>query len=157
MVTNNITRILDSQGVQFQVFELPEEKLGAAETAALLNVPLSLVYKTIVLVNERTKKYILAIVPGDREVDLKSTAAALGDKKILLTTMAEAEKATGLKTGGISPLALLNKGFKILLDESALSAHEIHISGGQRGLNIRIQVNDLIRITHATPAAISRE
>jgi len=157
MVANNITRLLDSQGARYKVFELPEEKLSASETADRLQITLDLVYKTIVLINERTRKYFLAIVPGNREVDLKSIAATLGEKKIRMTTLVEAEKATGLKTGGISPLALLNKGFKMLLDESASSVDEIHISGGQRGLNIRIRVDDLLRITHATLAAISRE
>jgi len=157
MVANNITRLLDSQGARYKVFELPEEKLSASETADRLQITLDLVYKTIVLINERTRKYFLAIVPGNREVDLKAIAATLGEKKIRMTTLVEAEKATGLKTGGISPLALLNKGFKMLLDESASSVDEIHISGGQRGLNIRIRVDDLLRITHATLAAISRE
>jgi Cys-tRNA(Pro)/Cys-tRNA(Cys) deacylase len=156
MAANNVTRLLDAQGAQYKVFDLPVEKLGAAETAALLGIPVRLVYKTIVLLNERTKKYLLAIVPGDKEVDLKKAAAFLGEKKINLTTMAEAEKATGLKAGGISALALLNRGFKVILDASALDLEEFHISGGQWGLNIRINVSDFIRVTRAVTAVISQ-
>ncbi|MDE2107357.1 MAG: hypothetical protein KGL39_59730, partial [Patescibacteria group bacterium] len=60
-----------------------------------------------------------------------------------------------LQAGGISPLALLNKGFQILLDESAARLPEIHISGGQRGLNIRLGVKDLLKLTGARLAPIS--
>ncbi len=56
---------------------------------------------------------------------------------------------TGLQSGGISPLALLNKGFQICIDRSAEQHSQIHISGGQRGLNIRLAVSDLASLTNA--------
>jgi Cys-tRNA(Pro)/Cys-tRNA(Cys) deacylase len=88
-------------------------------------------------------------------VDLKALAAFLGEKKVHLPTEREAEALTGLQAGGISPLALLNKGFQVLLDSSVQELAEIHISGGQRGLNIRIPVEALIRLTNARLAPVS--
>ncbi|HPC05155.1 MAG TPA: aminoacyl-tRNA deacylase [Anaerolineaceae bacterium] len=155
MKTNNITRMLDARKIAYQVFELPEEKVGAVETALILGVPAAEVFKTIVVQREKPGKAILAVVPGDSKVDLKKLAAAAGEKKLRLTTQAEAEKLTGLLVGGISPLALLNKGFQIILDESALKYEQIHISGGQRGMNIRLAVKDLIAITGALVAPVS--
>ncbi len=149
MVTNNITRLLDAKKIAYAVYELPAEKLGAVETAQLLKVPLEQVYKTIVVMREGRGKPILAVVPGTAEVDLKLLAKAVGEKKLHLPTEREAEQLTGLQAGGISPLALINKGFQVIIDASARQFREIHISGGRRGLNLRLPVEALASLTNA--------
>jgi len=154
MPANNITRLLDAKKIPYTAFELPAEKLGALETARMLNVPLKLVFKTIVVKREGKGKPVLAIVPGLAEVDLKLLAKALNEKKLHLPTEREAEQLTGLQAGGISPLALINKGFQVVLDVSAQDYKEIHVSGGQRGLNIRMPVDALIELTYARVEAI---
>jgi len=152
-VTNNVTRLLDSKHIIYQVFVLPEEKLGAVETAHLLGISPSIAYKTIVVVHP-PKKPLLCIIPGDKEVDLKAVAAFCTEKKVLLPTQDEAEQLTGLQAGGISPLALINKGFTVIIDSTASDLETIHISGGQRGLNIKIGVTDLANLTRARFSAI---
>jgi Cys-tRNA(Pro)/Cys-tRNA(Cys) deacylase len=155
MPVNNVTRMLEAKKIPFTVFELPEEKLGALESAQILGVSPDLVFKTIVIAREAKGKLILAVVPGPKEVDLKLLAKAVGEKKVLLTTQREAEQLTGLLAGGISPLALLNRGFQVVIDETARLHPEIHISGGQRGLNIRLPVQALVKLTNARIAPIS--
>lgn len=154
-IVNNITRLLDARKVKYAAYELPAEKLGAFETARLLNVPLETVFKTIVVVREKPKKPVLAVIPGGSVVDLKKLASALGEKKVHLPTEREAEQMTGLQAGGISPLALINRGFTVVIDESARTLGEIHVSGGQRGLNICLPVADLVKLTNACLAGIS--
>jgi Cys-tRNA(Pro)/Cys-tRNA(Cys) deacylase len=100
------------------------------------------------------KKPILAVVPGSCTINLKSLAEFLGEKKMHLPTEREAEQLTGLQAGGISPLALINKGFQVVIDSSAQEYPEIHISGGQRGINIKLPVADLIKLTNARVAFI---
>ncbi|MBT3713481.1 MAG: hypothetical protein HOG15_09040 [Anaerolineae bacterium] len=151
---NNIIRLLNAKKIAYEAFELPSEKLGTEGTVALLGVSPELVYKTIVLKRQRGKS-ILAIVAGDSEVDLKKVAKFLGEKKIFLVKQDEAEKMTKLETGGISPLALINKGFDMILDSNTRAHEQIHISGGQRGLNIRLGVNDLIKLTRARGGDVS--
>jgi Cys-tRNA(Pro)/Cys-tRNA(Cys) deacylase len=155
-VINNITRLLDQRKIPYQAFELPAEKLGALETAARLGVPPEIVFKTIVALRSAPgTKPILAIIPGNCEVDLKALASFLGEKKVRIPPQREAEELTGLQAGGISPLALVNKGFQILLDQSAEKHPQIHVSGGQRGLNIRIGVKDILKLTGARLAPLS--
>lgn len=156
-VKNNVTRLLDSCRVKYTVYETPVEKLGALEIARLLNVLPGKVFKTIVVTREKAKKPLLAVVPGPCSVDLKLLAAALGEKKVYLPTEREAEQLTGLQAGGISPLALINKGFQVVIDSSARDFPEIHVSGGQRGLNIRLPVQALIELTNARLASICQE
>jgi Cys-tRNA(Pro)/Cys-tRNA(Cys) deacylase len=155
MITNNVTRFLSSKKVAYEAFELAAEKLGAQETARILGVDVHQVYKTIVVEREKAGKAILAVIPGDHEVDLKALAQAVGEKKVRLPTEREAERLTGLQAGGISPLALLNKGFQIWVDASIQSEAHVHVSGGQRGLNIRLPSADLLRLTQARVAPIS--
>lgn len=153
---NNITRLLDSRKISYTVFETPAEKLGALEAAQFLNVSPEVVFKTIVVTRDKGKKPILALIPGSRTVDLKLLAAFFGEKKVHLPTEREAEQITGLQAGGISPLALINKGFQVVIDSLVEAYAEIHISGGQRGLNIRLPVVDLIKLTNARIASISQ-
>lgn len=155
MPTNNVTRFLDAKKIKYSAFETSAEKHGALETAQMLNVPAEIVYKTIVITRSKPGKAILAVIPGPAQVDLKLLAAALGEKKVSLPTEREAEALTGLQAGGISPLALINKGFQVVIDASAQNHAEIHISGGQRGLNIRLPVKDLAELTRARFAEIS--
>jgi len=154
-IINNVTRLLDSQKIKYTPYELPAEKLGALETAALLKIDPALVFKTIVVTRDKPRKPLLVVVPGNSSVDLKLLAAALNEKKVYLPTEHEAEALTGLQAGGISPLALINKGFQIVIDSSAQAYAEIHVSGGQRGLNIRLPVADLAKLTNARFARVS--
>ncbi len=131
--------------------------MSAIETARQLNVPPEIVFKTIVAAREKAGKPVLAVIPGNRELDLKNLAAFLGEKKMRLPTQKEAEQMTGLQAGGISPLALINRGFQVVVDLSAQSFENIHISGGQRGLNIKLPVAALISLTNARFAVISTE
>jgi Cys-tRNA(Pro)/Cys-tRNA(Cys) deacylase len=146
---NNVTRLLEARKIAFTVFEFPPEKHSAEETAALLGVPDDLVYKTLVVLREtKGKKPLLVMVPGGRELDLKKLAAALGEKKLKMSTQKEAEALTGLLTGGISALALLNKGFEICLERAAEKLDYVHVSAGQRGANIRLAPRDLAAVTN---------
>jgi Cys-tRNA(Pro)/Cys-tRNA(Cys) deacylase len=155
-VTNNITRFLDARKVDYIAHELPAEKLGALEAAQYMGVPPEQVFKTIVVTREK-KKPILAVIPGPRTVDLKLLAAFLAEKKVSLPTEREAEALTGLQAGGISPLALINKGFQTVIDSAAQGYEKIYISGGQRGLDIQLPVSDLAKLTNARFGNISRE
>lgn len=152
---NNVTRFLDARKIAYTAFETPPEKLGALEVAQLLGVEPVSVFKTIVVTREKPRKPILAVVPGAAQVDLKRLASAVGEKKVHLPTEREAEQLTGLQAGGISPLALINKGFQVVIDSSAPTFSAIHISGGQRGLNIRLSPHDLARLTNARFAEIA--
>ena len=155
-IITNVTRLLDARKIPYTAYETPAEKLGALETARFLDVRPESVFKTIVVAREKPKKSLLVVVPGDSEVDLKLLAAALGEKKVSLPTEREAEQLTGLQAGGISPLALINKGFQVVIDSSAQALGEIHISGGQRGLNIKLSADALAKLTNARFAVVCK-
>lgn len=154
---NNVTRFLDAKKIKYQAYETLAEKLGALETARILNIPPEQVFKTIVVTRAKPGKPILAVIPGTRQVDLKLMAVAAGEKKVNLPTEREAEALTGLQAGGISPLALINKGFQVFIDISAQKFAQINVSGGQRGLSIALAPAQLAELTRARFAPISAE
>ena len=155
MAANNVTRFLDSRKVPYTVFELPQEKLGGEETARLLDAPPEIVFKSIVILRKGSGKPILAVVPGNQEVNLKKLAKAVGEKKVTPSTQKEAENITKLQVGGISPLALINRGFEIVIHRSVQDLELVHVSGGELGVNIRLACRDLIDLTRAKVADIS--
>jgi Cys-tRNA(Pro)/Cys-tRNA(Cys) deacylase len=89
------------------------------------------------------------MTPGDRELDLRLVARAVGAKSAHMAPQREAERLTGLKVGGISPLALLGRRFEVYLDAPGAALDELYINGGQRGINLKLFVRDLLAISGA--------
>jgi Cys-tRNA(Pro)/Cys-tRNA(Cys) deacylase len=150
-IRNNVTRLLDQRKIWYEPVEYdPSSFHSATEVAAMVGAPSGQVFKTIVIFREeKGKRPILVIVPGDSEVDLKRLAVGLGEKKLRVAPLREAEALTKLQVGGISALALINRGFDVILDRSAerYAADGIYVSGGRRGLNVKIKPADLLALT----------
>ncbi len=149
---NNVTRYLDSQKVKYQLFTYDYDAgvQSAVEVAAAIGLPARQVFKTLVaLADDPKRKPMLVIVPGPDTLDLKSLAKAVNVKKAKMATHDEAEQLTGLLTGGISALALINKGFDVYLDDQANAFDSIAVSAGQRGANLLLPVKELVRLTRA--------
>jgi Cys-tRNA(Pro)/Cys-tRNA(Cys) deacylase len=145
----NSTRVLERSQAPYEAMVFPGTIHSAEGVAEHLNLPLSEVFKTLVVERPAGGKPLLVMVAADRELDLKKLASALGEKKLRMARHADAERLTGLKVGGISPLALLNRGFQVYLDRPAVQLETIVISAGQRGVNLRVSVKDLLQVTGA--------
>jgi Cys-tRNA(Pro)/Cys-tRNA(Cys) deacylase len=144
----NSMRILEQQKVSYVVREFPDSIHSADGVADYFGLPREWVYKTLVVLPP-TNKPMLVMVAGSRELDLKKLAASTGHKKVQMAPHKEAERLTGLQTGGISALALLHKNFAVFLDQPALELERILVSAGRRGVNLELSVQDLIRVTKA--------
>ena len=146
-------RLLDTKRIDYtpRVYDASRDFHSAEEAAALLGAAVETVYKTLVILREAAGRArpLLVMAPSHRRVDLKLMAKSLGEKKLRMATQREAERLTGLQAGGISALALLDKGFDVLLDETARALERIHISAGQRGTDVELRVDDLVALTSA--------
>jgi Cys-tRNA(Pro)/Cys-tRNA(Cys) deacylase len=76
-------------------------------------------------------------------------AKAVSEKKLKMATHAEAEELTGLEVGGISPLALLNRGFDLVVDRSVQAYEQVFMSAGQKGINMKVPVREFMELTGA--------
>jgi len=151
----NAMRMLEARKVPFETYTFEPDIHSADGVAEALGLPAHQVYKTLVVLRQQGKP-LLVLVAGDRELDLKRLARAVGEKKLSMASYKEAESLTGLQVGGISALALLNRGFRVFLDASAQRFPEILVSAGQRGINLQLPVSDLVRIVKARIADIAR-
>ena len=145
---NNAIRMLEARGVPYETYTFPPEIQSAEGVAQVVGLPASQVYKTLVVMRKQGKP-LLVMIAGDRELDLKRLAKAVGEKKLRMATYNEAESLTGLEVGGISALALLNRGFNVYIDRAATKLKRVLVSAGCRGINLRMKVEDLIRVTRA--------
>lgn len=144
----NAMRALDARDIPYAVFTYPETIHSADEVAPLLGVPAGHVFKTLVVIADTTR-HLLVMTPGDRELDMRLVARAVEAKSARMALQRDAERLTGLKVGGISPLALLGKRFEVYLDAPGAMLDEIYLNGGQRGVNLRLKVADLLAVTGA--------
>jgi len=123
------------------------------EAAEAMGVPPVRVFKT--LVADVDGKLTVAVVPVSGSLDLKALASAVGGKKAAMADPAAAERSSGYVLGGISPLGQ-RKPLRTVVDASALPFETVFCSAGRRGLEIELAPADLVRLTSATVAAISR-
>lgn len=145
----NVARLLDKAGVRYGLipYEVDETDLSAVHVAAQLGEDVAQVFKTLVLKGDKTG-YLVCVVPGAGEVDLKRAAKASGNKSCELIPMKELLPVTGYIRGACSPIGM-KKHFPTYIHESCLSFGFIYVSAGQRGLQIRIAPADLIREVRA--------
>lgn len=133
---------------------IPDDDRGyGLAAAAAMDIPAERIFKTILVKGSRG--LAVAIVPVTTTVDLKATAKALGEKKVVVAGKAEAERSTGYVVGGISPLGQ-RKRLPTVLDASAAAHETIHVSAGRRGLEVELSPADLRRVTSATAAPVAR-
>jgi Cys-tRNA(Pro)/Cys-tRNA(Cys) deacylase len=123
------------------------------EAAAALGRPPGEVGKTLVaLVDGRPA---VAVIPVDRQLDLKAFAAAVGGRHATLADPASAERAAGSVVGGISPLAM-RRPLPTVVDATLAALPAVCVSAGRRGLQLELAGSDLVTLSQATVAAIAR-
>lgn len=138
---------LKKQAIKFKLHHYkhdPCEQNYGEEAAQKLNIPTEQIFKTLIVQTENATLAI-AIIPVNKQLNLKAMAKALNCKKVYLADAKLVEKSTGYILGGVSPIAQ-KKPLTTLLDNSALNFNTIFISGGKRGLEIEIAPPDLIKV-----------
>ena len=142
-------KLLENRKIPFEAVTYPTTERDAEKLAELFGVPAAQVFKSLVVARAGREKPLLVLVPADRQLNLKKLAKAVGAKKLKMATHSEAERMTGLQVGGISPLALLNKGFAMLADRSIEAQTAVFVSSGKRGINLKVGVKELLALVNA--------
>ena len=141
-------KFLEGKKVAYEAVPYPAEMRDAEAIADWRNVPAAQLYKTLVVVRA-VGKPLLVMMPANAQLNLKQLAKGVKEKKLKMASHQEAERLTGLQVGGISALALVNKGFAIYLEEGAKQFEQIYVSAGERGLDVKLRVADLMKVTKA--------
>ena len=145
----NVARLLDKAKIAYDLipYEVDESDLSAIHVAEQLGEDVNQVFKTLVLHGDKTG-YFVSIIPGDKEIDLKLAAKVSGNKKCDLIPMKELLPLTGYIRGACSPIGM-KKHFPTYIHKTCLDFPFIYVSAGQRGLQIKLSPNDLIKEVRA--------
>ena len=151
----NAARQLDRLGIAYELipYEVDENDLGAAHIAAQLGQPIERLFKTLVLRGDRTGLFV-CVIPGAEEVDLKKAAKATGNKKVEMIHVKEMLPLTGYIRGGCSPIGM-KKQFPTFIHETCELFDYIYVSAGVRGLQFKLDPQDLIRVVDMTVADLT--
>lgn len=149
------TVALEKAGVAFTLHEYDYDPNAARigmQAAVALGISPARLLKT--LMAKAGTRAVCVLVPSDREVSLKRLAAAAGAKDAAMLPPAEAERITGYRVGGISPLGQKKK-VPVFIEASVMALPTIVLNGGRRGLQIELPPAELVRLLDATPAQLT--
>lgn len=152
----NAVRLLEQLAIRYELreYEVDPEDLAAETVAAKIGLPPQQVFKTLVARGDGNG-ICMALIPGDKELDLKALAAASGDRKIQLVPVKELQGLTGYIRGGVTALAA-KKDYPVYADESIELFGIVSVSAGIRGLQILLAPSDYIKATKALVTALAR-
>ena len=155
-VKTNAVRMLEQQNVVFELieYELTGDQVDGVTVANKIGYPVSVVYKTL-LVTAGANKYFVCVIPVNDELNLKHVAKVVGEKKVDLLPVKELLPTTGYIRGGCSPIGM-KKLFPTIIDASAQNLEFIIVSGGRIGLQLKLQLSDLVQLTKGQVATISK-
>jgi Cys-tRNA(Pro)/Cys-tRNA(Cys) deacylase len=149
------TKALARAAVLFTVhtydYDPNADRIGL-QAAQALGEPAAIVLKTLMALVDG--KPVCVILPSDREVQMKKLAAVFGGKAAQMMKPADAERITGYRVGGISPFGQ-RRAVPAVIEQDALAGSHVFINGGQRGLQVRLNPQDVAACLQAKVAAIS--
>lgn len=144
----NAIRLLEKQHIAYveREFTVTTEHTSATSVAKALGQDENELFKTLVTVGNKTG-IVVAVIPGNRELDLKKLAKASANKKMELLPLKDLEATTGYIRGGCSPVGM-KKLFPTFFDETALTFKQIHVSAGRRGVQMSVAPEELAQVVN---------
>ncbi len=153
----NAMRMLDRAKIDYETntYEVTEKHQHGEQIAAMIGANVEEVYKTLVLENANHEHFVF-VIPVNASLDMKQAAHVVNEKKLNLMPLDQLKQVTGYVRGGCSPIGMKHL-FKTTIDRSAQNLDKIYVSGGQRGMQIIIKVEDLIKMTEAQVSHITHD
>ncbi len=152
----NALRILGQAKIPYReaFYEYDENDLSGTHAADAINIPREQVYKTLVARGTKTGIHVFCI-PVCCELDLKKAASAAGDKNMEMVHVKELLALTGYIRGGCSPVGMKKK-YPTHVDETCILYDEIAVSAGERGHQMIVNPEELVRLIGAEIADITK-
>ncbi|MDD6505221.1 MAG: Cys-tRNA(Pro) deacylase [Lachnospiraceae bacterium] len=152
-VKTNAIRILERNKIAYEQINYEcDEFIDGLHTAEKTGAPVEQSYKTLVM-QGKSRQYYVFVIPIAEEVDLKAAARSVGEKSVEMIHVKDLTAITGYVRGGCSPLGM-KKNFPTVIDDTAANYDTIYISGGRIGTTIRLNPQDLAKVTRATFAPV---
>jgi Cys-tRNA(Pro)/Cys-tRNA(Cys) deacylase len=131
-----------------------EETTHTADASEATGIPLNRITKNLISLTSEGET-VLLIIPGDRRVDLKKAAAALGVSNVKLYPFSETHLLSGYPPGG-TPSIGLKERMRTVLDAELSSVETFFCGGGTRDRLLELRTEDVMRVSGALVADITR-
>ncbi len=151
MTTRGIQRLRDL-GIDHEVLTYRYVKMGARIAADAVGLPHEIVLKSLVF-RADDGSFLFAVIGGNASVSTRSLGRATEHKHVEAAAPRDAERVTGYRVGGISPLGS-RQDLPAILDEQTAAHPSLVINAGARGTLVRLATADLIRVLNASIADI---
>ena len=147
-------RILDRKKIPYRAnYYHCEEFIDAIQIADMLQQSYDQTFKTLVSVG-KTGKYYVFVIPIHKELDLKAAARSVREKSIEMLHVKDLKEITGYIRGGCTAVGM-KKQYPVLLSDKMRGAEYVYVSGGRRGVQLRLSPGDLARAANAGFADIT--
>lgn len=87
-------------------------------------------------------RYLMALMPGERQVSWKALRAHLRERRISLATPQQVLEKTGYEIGAVTPFGLPHP-LRILADPAIFAYSEVSLGAGKRGYGLILPVSSL--------------
>lgn len=155
-VKTNALRKLDQKKISYETFTYSIEgnQVDGITVANKIGQSVEEVYKTLVL--QGKNNYYVAVIPVEATLNIKAISKVVGEKKLEMLAVKDLEKTTGYIRGGCSPVGM-KKQFPTVIDASAQTHEKIIVSAGQIGIQMKVNVDELIQLINAKVSPITDE
>ncbi len=144
----NALRLLDRAKIPYEARSYPcGEFTDGLEVAQLLGLDPQEVCKTLVTVGKSGGHFVF-VLPVNRELDRKKAASLVGEKSLEMLPVKDLLAVTGYIRGGCTALGM-KKAFPTVVEQTLRDRESIYVSGGRRGLQLRLAPQDLVRAVGA--------
>ena len=140
----NVCRILDQKKAEYTFRRFDTDETNGVKLAAILGQNPEKVFKTLVTVGNSKNHYVF-VIPVSAELNLKSAAKVVGEKKIEMIPQKELLPLTGYVHGGCSPIGM-KKFFKTTFHITAQDFDTIYFSAGKIGAQIEMPLEELKKV-----------
>jgi len=147
-------RQLDSIGVPYEPFWYDVPTFDCDEAAAVRGLAVTQIVKSL-LVELPGKRYVLALLQGDRKLSLHKLGTVTGQKGLAMAKHEEVATVTGYEPGSVCPFGLKRR-LTIYLDRAVLDQEVVSISGGSHETEIRLKPADLAKACGAKVVDIAQ-
>ena len=153
---DRLVALLDRNRARYRLIDHQPEGVTVA-ASRLRGHPLAQAAKSIVVrvtVAKKRSAYALAVVPGDRKVDLDSVRGLLGGVRVGFAPPEKAERLTGTVTGTVIPFSF-DTQLALVVDPGLLAYEEIFFNAARLDRSIGLRTRDYFALSHPRVATIA--
>ncbi|WP_218951880.1 YbaK/EbsC family protein [Amycolatopsis anabasis] len=144
---DRLIELLDEHGAEYRLIDHPAE--GRTEVVSgLRGNAVADAAKCMVLMVKLGKKvtrYVLAVVPGDRKVDLAAVRALLGGTYVSFASPEIAERLSGCVAGTILPFSF-HEDLQLVADPAIREIDELYFNAARLDRSIALRTADYLAL-----------